>query len=394
MYVCVFCASSQKIDPKYFQLAADAGAELARRGHHLVSGGAIVSCMGEVARAARAGGAQTIGVIPQVLVDIEIADTESTELIVTTGMRERKSVMDARSDAFLVLPGGIGTMEELFEIWTARVLGIHRRPAGPARPVGPLRPPLKDLVNGMYDQGFTRPDVFDGISWATSVEEAFDLLEQPVPRITPGPTRLRRALAGPGPVACARRSPRSWRPPGRSPSAWAGSVTRNAARPRQVSTAATAMASSRSAGRSTTGSWAAARRWSMLSRSPHVARFVCAGRTRSRRARGRGLRGLGVHGPGRGDGGVPPDVPPLELPEAAQVTAVDLVTVQFPVGLVGYHTGSVDETLQRAATAIRDRDARIAVLEQKVAELMAGRLQARHEIFAPPAEQVEAEESW
>ncbi|WP_061299818.1 hypothetical protein [Herbidospora cretacea] len=93
----------------------------------------------------------------------------------------------------------------------------------------------------------------------------------------------------------------------------------------------------------------------------------------------------------------PPDVPPLELPEAAQVTAVDLVTVQFPVGLVGYHTGSVDETLQRAATAIRDRDTRIAVLEQKVAELMAGRLQARHEIYAPPAgpaEAVEAEESW
>lgn len=185
MFVCVFCASSQKIDPKYFRLAADVGAELARRGHHLVSGGAIVSCMGEVARAARAGGAQTIGVIPQVLVDIEIADTDSTELVVTTGMRERKSVMDARSDAFLVLPGGIGTMEELFEIWTARVLGIHQRPLVLLDPWG-LYTPLKNLVEGMYDQGFTRPDVFDGISWATTVEEAFDLLEHTVPRIVPG----------------------------------------------------------------------------------------------------------------------------------------------------------------------------------------------------------------
>ncbi|WP_066371373.1 hypothetical protein [Herbidospora mongoliensis] len=91
----------------------------------------------------------------------------------------------------------------------------------------------------------------------------------------------------------------------------------------------------------------------------------------------------------------PPDVPPLELPDAAQVTAVDLVTVQFPVGLVGYHTGSVDETLQRAATAIRDRDTRIAVLEQKVAELMTDRLKS---VYAPPAEpqeqKQEQEDAW
>ncbi|MFD2348963.1 TIGR00730 family Rossman fold protein [Nonomuraea ferruginea] len=93
-----------------------------------MSGGATVSCMGEVTRAARAAGGRTIGVIPQVLVEIEIADEDSDELIVTADMRERKGQMDARSDAFLVLPGGIGTLEELFEIWTARVLGIHDRP--------------------------------------------------------------------------------------------------------------------------------------------------------------------------------------------------------------------------------------------------------------------------
>ena len=75
---------------------------------------------GRGGRAARAGGARTIGVIPQALVDIEVADQDSDELVVTTDMRERKGIMDARSDAFLVLPGGIGTLEELFEIWTAR----------------------------------------------------------------------------------------------------------------------------------------------------------------------------------------------------------------------------------------------------------------------------------
>ncbi|GIH27292.1 cytokinin riboside 5'-monophosphate phosphoribohydrolase [Acrocarpospora phusangensis] len=177
MFVCVFCASSRRIDPKYLELAREVGAELARRGHGLVSGGAVVSCMGEVARAARAGGATTVGVIPQALVDIEIADTDSDELVVTPGMRERKGVMDARSDAFLVLPGGIGTLEELFEIWTSRVLGLHVKPLVILDPWG-LYDPLKALVGGMYDQGFTRPDVFDAISWATGVEEAFDLLDK------------------------------------------------------------------------------------------------------------------------------------------------------------------------------------------------------------------------
>jgi uncharacterized protein (TIGR00730 family) len=184
VFICVFCASSQKIDRKYLDLARDVGAELARRGHGLISGGAIVSCMGEVARAVREGGGHTVGVIPQVLVDIEIADTDSGELIVTGDMRERKGLMDARSDAFLVLPGGIGTLEELFEIWTSRVLGIHERPLVVLDPWG-LYAPLRLLIDGMYEQGFTRPNVFDAISWTTTVEEAFDLLERPAPHLRP-----------------------------------------------------------------------------------------------------------------------------------------------------------------------------------------------------------------
>jgi uncharacterized protein (TIGR00730 family) len=184
VFICVFCASSQRIDPKYVDLAREVGTELAHRGHGLVSGGAIVSCMGAVAQAVRNGGGHTIGVIPQVLVDIEIADTDSGELIVTGDMRERKGIMDARSDAFLVLPGGIGTLEELFEIWTSRVLGIHERPLVVLDPWG-LYAPLRALVDGMYEQGFTRPGVFDAISWTTTVEEAFDLLEKPVRQLSP-----------------------------------------------------------------------------------------------------------------------------------------------------------------------------------------------------------------
>ncbi|MGV9778479.1 LOG family protein [Streptosporangium sp. NPDC003464] len=195
MFICVFLASSQKIDQKYLTLAEEVGTELARRGHTLVSGGAKVSCMGAVARATRAGGGRTIGVIPQALVDIEVADEDSDELVVTTDMRERKGVMDARSDAFLVLPGGIGTLEELFEIWTARTIGLHDKPLVLLDPWG-VYAPLKTLVERMHEEGFTRPNVFDAISWTTTVEEAFQHLEKRTTRLVPSAEELGEATAG------------------------------------------------------------------------------------------------------------------------------------------------------------------------------------------------------
>ncbi|MFD0888001.1 TIGR00730 family Rossman fold protein [Streptosporangium algeriense] len=191
----MFLASHRKIDRKYLTLAEEVGTELARRGHTLVSGGATVSCMGAVARAVRAGGGRTVGVIPQALVDIEVADHDSDELVVTTDMRERKGVMDARSDAFLVLPGGIGTLEELFEIWTTRTLGLHDRPLVILDPWG-LYAPLRSLVEGMHTEGFTRPDVFDAISWTTTVEEAFAHLEKRTRHLEPSVEELGEATAG------------------------------------------------------------------------------------------------------------------------------------------------------------------------------------------------------
>src|SRR3954469_18159228 len=126
--ICVFCSSSERIASHYVELAADVGTELARRGHSLVSGGGRVSMMGAVARAARAGGARTVGVIPQALSELEVADDDADELLVTPGMRERKGLMDSRADAFLALPGGLGTLEELLEVWVARSLGLHDKP--------------------------------------------------------------------------------------------------------------------------------------------------------------------------------------------------------------------------------------------------------------------------
>lgn len=180
--VCVFCSSSSKIDPVYRDLAAEVGAELARRGHSLVSGGAQVSCMGAVARAARAGGARTVGVIPEGLVSVEISDEDNDELIVTPDMRTRKGEMDRRSDAFLILPGGIGTLEELFEVWTARVLAMHEKPVVILDPTG-VYEPLRELMKGLTEQGFARPRIWDAIGWTATVAEAFDLLELAQPRI-------------------------------------------------------------------------------------------------------------------------------------------------------------------------------------------------------------------
>jgi uncharacterized protein (TIGR00730 family) len=177
MRICVFCSSSGRIDGRYLDLAAEAGAELARRGHTLVSGGATVSSMGAVARAARDGGAQTVGVIPRALVEVEIADDDSGELVVTEDMRSRKGEMDRRSDAFLVLPGGLGTLEELFEIWTSRVLGMHEKPIAILDPYG-LYEPLRELMKHLLEEGFARPRIFDAIGWTTSVTEAFDHLER------------------------------------------------------------------------------------------------------------------------------------------------------------------------------------------------------------------------
>jgi uncharacterized protein (TIGR00730 family) len=109
-------------------LATDVGTRLAAEGYGLVSGGGRVSMMGAVARAARAGGAHTVGVIPAHLVPLEVADTDADELIVVDTMRDRKALMDARADAFIALPGGIGTLEELFEVWTWSQLGLQHKP--------------------------------------------------------------------------------------------------------------------------------------------------------------------------------------------------------------------------------------------------------------------------
>ena len=134
--VCVFCGSSPGARADYARAAAETGELLARRGVGLVYGGGHVGLMGVAADAALRAGGQVIGVITQALRDREVAHEGLTELHVVRTMHERKAQMAALSDAFLVLPGGIGTLEEFFEVWTWGQLGEHSKPVGMVNTAG------------------------------------------------------------------------------------------------------------------------------------------------------------------------------------------------------------------------------------------------------------------
>lgn len=170
--VCVYCAS-RAVPQRYLDLAADVGASIARRQWTLVSGGGRVSMMGEVARAARLGGARTVGVMPKALVNREVADTEADELLVVDDMRERKGLMDAHANAFLTLPGGIGTCEELFEVWTSYYIGMHAKPVVVLDPEGHYDG-LLTWLRGMVDSGFASQHSLDALVVTKDVEVALD----------------------------------------------------------------------------------------------------------------------------------------------------------------------------------------------------------------------------
>jgi uncharacterized protein (TIGR00730 family) len=174
--LCVFCSSSREIEASHLDLAAGVGRGIGERGWSLVSGGGAISMMGEVARAARGSGATTVGVIPTALMDVEITDHDADELIVTDDMRTRKAVMDARADAFLAMAGGIGTLEELLEVWVARTLGMHDKPVVVLDPDGVFAS-LREQIETLVEQSFLRRSAADALVWTTSVDDAFAAVE-------------------------------------------------------------------------------------------------------------------------------------------------------------------------------------------------------------------------
>lgn len=177
--VCVYCSAGPR-HPKLLDLAHRVGAAIAQRGWTLVSGGGNVSAMGAVAAGARAEGGRTVGVIPKALVHRELADIEADELVVTDTMRQRKQVMEDRSNAFLALPGGIGTCEELFETWTAGYLGMHDKPVVLLDPDGHYDG-LRAWLAGLVETGYVTQVALDRLLVVGDVESALTLCAKDSP---------------------------------------------------------------------------------------------------------------------------------------------------------------------------------------------------------------------
>jgi len=155
--VCVFCGSNGGADPAYLEAAATTGRALAERGLRLVYGGGKVGMMGAIADAALAAGGDVVGVIPQQIFDLEIGHEGVSDLRVVRSMHERKALMAELADAFVALPGGIGTFEELFEVYTWAQLGLHRKPLGLLDVAG-YYAPLEGMLDHAVEQRFLRPE--------------------------------------------------------------------------------------------------------------------------------------------------------------------------------------------------------------------------------------------
>ena len=173
--VCVYCGSNSGRSPAIAEAARSVGRILGGRGLRLVYGGGNVGLMGIVADAALEAGGEVYGVIPAALADRELAHAELTELYVVESMHRRKAKMAELADAFIALPGGIGTLDELFEIWTWGQLAFHKKPIG-LLVVGGFYAPLLQFLDGQVEHGFLRAEHRAMLQVATDCEELFMLL--------------------------------------------------------------------------------------------------------------------------------------------------------------------------------------------------------------------------
>ena len=183
--VCVFCGSSAGKGPAYVEAAEAMGRELAFLGVRLVYGGGNVGTMGALARAALEAGGKVTGVIPRRLHEA-VESVELTELIVAEDMHERKARMAEESDAFIALPGGIGTFEELFEVWAWRQIGFHEKPVG-LLDVGGFYRPLLAFLGGVVREGFLGKDSLEDL---VVDEEPGRLLDRLAAKGPPARTKL------------------------------------------------------------------------------------------------------------------------------------------------------------------------------------------------------------
>jgi uncharacterized protein (TIGR00730 family) len=171
--ICVYCGSSSGNHPEYIEQARTFGTEMARRDIALVYGGGKVGLMGTVADAVLAAGGKVIGVIPRQLVDLEVAHPGLTELVVVETMHQRKTRMYELSDAFVALPGGFGTMDEMFEMLTWAQLGLHRYPCA-FLDVRGYYTHLRAMMDHMVGERFVRPEQRDDVWFGPDMGALFD----------------------------------------------------------------------------------------------------------------------------------------------------------------------------------------------------------------------------
>lgn len=173
--VCVYCGSRNGVRPAYLDLALRLGTAIGRRGWQLVYGGGRAGLMGAVADATLAAGGTVVGVIPESLMNLEVGHAGLTELHVVQTMHQRKQLMAERSHAFIAMPGGIGTFEELFEVWTWRHLAYHDRPIGLLDAEGYWAPMLQFLRHSVAE-GFMGDDQMAMLHSDDQVERLLDTL--------------------------------------------------------------------------------------------------------------------------------------------------------------------------------------------------------------------------
>ncbi len=175
--LCVYCASSDRLDPKYYEAAADLGREMVARGWGLVYGGGKTGMMGAVARAVKQSGGRVVGVIPEFMKARELAYDEADELVTVITMRERKLLMETRADAFVALPGGWGTLEEILEILTLRQLDLVKKPCVFLNQDG-FYDPLLQLFARMLEDKFFKPSNLELFRVAPTVPEVFAQIDR------------------------------------------------------------------------------------------------------------------------------------------------------------------------------------------------------------------------
>lgn len=174
--VTVYCSSSQRVAPIYFDAARALGRQIACCGWTLVYGGNNLGLMEAVASAARGAGGKVVGITPQAMADQNIVDRQCHELIVTATMRERKALLEERGDALIALPGGIGTFEEWFEVLVGRTLGYHDKPMVLLNVNGYYDPLLTMIEHGI-EQKFIRPHAREAYFLAKTPEQAVNYLK-------------------------------------------------------------------------------------------------------------------------------------------------------------------------------------------------------------------------